>query len=70
MERINKSKGLAFTIKGIEFYRGLYSKESYIAIFQGKEIYLSSPLCRSSKLCLEDIARRKIWEVTGVYIKK
>ena len=57
---INKSKGLAFTVHGIKFYRGLYSKGSYIALFQGKEIYLSSPLCKTSKLCLKDIARKKI----------
>lgn len=66
---IDKSKGLAFTVCGINFYKGLYSKGSYIALFQGEEIYLSSPLCKTSKLCLEDIARKKIWEITGVYIK-
>jgi hypothetical protein len=66
---IDKSKGLAFTVNGIDFYRGLYSKGSYIASFRGKEIYLSSPLCKTSKSCLKDIAKEKIWEITGVLLK-
>jgi len=76
MPEIDKSKGLGFTIHDklrnidIEFYRGLYSNGSFIASAYDKEIYLSSPLCKTSKQSLKEIARMKIWEVTGIYIKK
>jgi len=62
MIHIDKSKGLAFTVDGIDFYRGLYSSGSYIALVDNREVYLPSPACRTSKLSLEDLARMYIRE--------
>ena len=44
-ETLDKSKGLAFTYDGVNFYHGLYSKESYCGQIEGILIYLSSPEC-------------------------
>lgn len=63
MVRIDKSKGLAFTVDGVDFHRGLHSSGSYIALVDGEEIYLSGVLCRTSKLSLEGLARKKMAEV-------
>ena len=69
-DHIDKSKGKSFTINGIDFYKGLYSIGSHIASVDDKEIYLSGVLCRTSKKSLKDLARMKIWEITGVYLPK
>ena len=59
---IDKSKGLSFFVDGVDFYRGLYSTGSHIASVDGREIYLSGILCRSSSLSLKETARRQIRE--------
>lgn len=69
-KQIDKSRGKSFSVGNIDFYHGLYSKYSHIALVENKEIYLSGPLCRTSKLDLKDLARRTIWEITGIYINK